>query len=232
MQAPRDKKSFGGRKYREIIGKLSENLKNDCGLKISDVSCRLSLHTEEMIRKKKRTSLRHQGKQRKRRRKGLHFDNWKTKTRQVLRKISRTERTSLQNNRETRSHQSTRRLSAAREGQAAIDQPARPIQMSYHAISYRRNSYLEKRTSEPDPGPKTAARQKRIRKPLLSLCRRARHDVETFYSGHRIAILSTNNPIIKKTDASPRFVKRRGNLSILQHYLQNHLPFSELSYHL
>ena len=49
-----------------------------------------------------------------------------------------------------------------------------------------------------------------------------------FYSGHRIAILSTNNPIIKKTDASPRFVKRRGNLSILQHYLQNHLHCSQL----
>ena len=49
-----------------------------------------------------------------------------------------------------------------------------------------------------------------------------------FYFGHRIAILSTNNPIIKKTDASPRFVKRRGNLSILQHYLQNHLHCSQL----
>ena len=128
MQAPRDKKSFGGRKYREIIGKLSENLKNDCGLKISDVSCRLSLHTEEMIRKKKRTSLRHQGKQRKRRRKGLHLDNRKTKTQKVQRKTTRTMHMSLPNNHETRSHQSTRRRSAAREGRAAIDQPTRPIQ--------------------------------------------------------------------------------------------------------
>ena len=56
----------------------------------------------------------------------------------------------------------------------------------------------------------------------------AASDVTSFYSGHRIAILSTNNLIIKKTDASPRFVKRRGNLSILQHYLQNHLHCSQL----
>ena len=50
-----------------------------------------------------------------------------------------------------------------------------------------------------------------------------------FYSGHRIAILSTNNPIIKKTEASPRFVKRRRNSSIFQEYFENHLQCSQLS---
>ena len=49
-----------------------------------------------------------------------------------------------------------------------------------------------------------------------------------FYSGHRIAILSTNNPIIKKTETSSRFVKRWWNSSKVQCCFQSHLQCSQV----